>query len=120
MVNLVADLKEQAKELELPEEDAAVSADSDSSENHEDDVAEKEMLMDAEGELNPEMENEGKESKRSTRKTKRKTRKASRTDLEKEADILRKFVDFADVVPPIPKKGDFDVKTIKRSKYFFS
>lgn len=31
-----------------------------------------------------------------------------------------KFVDTVDVLPPVPKKGNFDVNTIKRSLYFFS
>ena len=30
------------------------------------------------------------------------------------------FYELADVLPPIPKKGDFDVNEIKRSLYFFS
>ena len=31
-----------------------------------------------------------------------------------------RFIDLCAVLPPLPKKGEFDVKTIKRSKYFFS
>ena len=31
-----------------------------------------------------------------------------------------KFVNLVDVLPPIPKKGMFDVKAIKDSQYFFS
>ncbi|WFC97261.1 DNA-directed RNA polymerase [Malassezia brasiliensis] len=31
-----------------------------------------------------------------------------------------KFYDLADVLPPIPEKGNFDVNEIKRSLYFFS
>lgn len=30
------------------------------------------------------------------------------------------FYDLADLLPPIPKKGSFDVSEIKRSLYFFS
>lgn len=30
------------------------------------------------------------------------------------------FYELADLLPPIPKKGDFDVSEIKRSLYFFS
>ena len=33
---------------------------------------------------------------------------------------VNRFVNLADVIPPIPKKGEFDVKTIKDSMYFFS
>ena len=31
-----------------------------------------------------------------------------------------KFVDLLDLLPPLPQKGSFDVKTIKKSLYFFS
>ncbi|OCH85018.1 DNA/RNA polymerase [Obba rivulosa] len=31
-----------------------------------------------------------------------------------------RFVDLLDVLPDVPQKGDFDVKTIKKSLYFFS
>jgi len=31
-----------------------------------------------------------------------------------------RFVKLTDLLPPIPKKGSFDVGTIKRSQYFFS
>lgn len=30
------------------------------------------------------------------------------------------FVNLVDILPPLPKKGHFDVKTIKKSLYFFS
>jgi DNA-directed RNA polymerase, mitochondrial len=30
------------------------------------------------------------------------------------------FVDLVDILPPLPKKGGFDVNTIKKSLYFFS
>jgi DNA-directed RNA polymerase len=41
---------------------------------------------------------------------------------EDDADSLlaNKFVDLSAVLPPLPKKGDFDVETIKKSEYFFS
>ncbi|KAG0702802.1 hypothetical protein DFH29DRAFT_982201 [Suillus ampliporus] len=41
---------------------------------------------------------------------------------EDDADSLLadKFVDLSAVLPPLPKKGDFDVETIKKSQYFFS
>lgn len=34
--------------------------------------------------------------------------------------LANKFVDLSAVLPPLPKKGDFDVETIKKSQYFFS
>ena len=37
-----------------------------------------------------------------------------------EAAVQSKFVRLVDLLPPLPQKGEFDVKTIKRSKYFFS
>ena len=30
------------------------------------------------------------------------------------------FYELADLIPPIPEKGSFDVNEIKRSMYFFS
>lgn len=41
---------------------------------------------------------------------------------EDDADsvLVDKFVDLSAVLPPLPKKGDFDVETIKKSQYFFS
>ena len=37
-----------------------------------------------------------------------------------QASIQSKFVRLVDLLPSLPEKGDFDVKTIKKSKYFFS
>lgn len=34
--------------------------------------------------------------------------------------LFERFVNLTDFLPPIPKKGDFDVETIKGSQYFFS
>ncbi|KAG1902934.1 uncharacterized protein F5891DRAFT_1276856 [Suillus fuscotomentosus] len=34
--------------------------------------------------------------------------------------LVDKFVDLSAILPPLPKKGDFDVETIKQSQYFFS
>jgi DNA-directed RNA polymerase len=31
-----------------------------------------------------------------------------------------RFIDLCTILPPLPKKGSFDVKTIKESQYFFS
>ena len=31
-----------------------------------------------------------------------------------------RFIDLCAVLPPLPKKGSFDVKTIRKSQYFFS
>ncbi|KAF8127344.1 DNA/RNA polymerase [Mycena galopus ATCC 62051] len=34
--------------------------------------------------------------------------------------LLHKFVDLTSLLPPLPKKGSFEVKSIKDSQYFFS
>lgn len=35
-------------------------------------------------------------------------------------ELLGKFVSLVDILPPLPKKGDFKVEAIKASQYFFS
>ena len=35
-------------------------------------------------------------------------------------EIDAKFIDLVDLLPPLPKKGGFDVGKIKKSQYFFS
>lgn len=37
-----------------------------------------------------------------------------------EKSLEGKFVDLADLLPPVPTKGEFDVNKIKSSLYFFS
>ena len=34
--------------------------------------------------------------------------------------LFGKFVDLTDLIPPLPKKGSFDVADIRKSQYFFS
>ena len=55
---------------------------------------------------------------------KRRRRRSAKADSEEGADIddviSEKFVDLVDILPPLPKKGEFDVSTIKKSLYFFS
>ncbi|KAH8115023.1 DNA/RNA polymerase [Phellopilus nigrolimitatus] len=34
--------------------------------------------------------------------------------------VMSRFVNLVDLLPPLPKKGEFDVKRIRDSKYFFS
>jgi DNA-directed RNA polymerase, mitochondrial len=64
----------------------------------------------------------GKKSKSRITKTKRKRRAANSEDdvSEAEANIASEFIDLVKLLPPLPKKGDFNVKTIKQSQYFFS
>jgi DNA-directed RNA polymerase len=45
---------------------------------------------------------------------------AARMKTEEERQLLHKFVDLTSLLPPLPKKGSFEVKLIKDSQYFFS
>ncbi|KAF7331179.1 DNA-directed RNA polymerase [Mycena sanguinolenta] len=45
---------------------------------------------------------------------------AIRIKKEEERLLLHKFVDLTSLLPPLPKKGSFEVKSIKDSPYFFS
>ncbi len=50
-------------------------------------------------------------------------RKGSATTQDQPSleDLLEsKFVDVGELLPPVPKKGEFDVNKIKKSLYFFS
>jgi len=41
--------------------------------------------------------------------------------VEDDSDgISTRFVNLVDLIPPLPKKGDFEVSVIKDSQYFFS
>ncbi|KAL0952784.1 hypothetical protein HGRIS_007009 [Hohenbuehelia grisea] len=54
------------------------------------------------------------------------SRKAKAEKKKKEKDVVEtialmgKFVNLVDIIPPLPKKGDFNVEAIKGSQYFFS
>ena len=39
---------------------------------------------------------------------------------ELDQQLFGKFVDLTDLIPPLPKKGSFDVADIRKSQYFFS
>lgn len=52
-------------------------------------------------------------------------KKMDSDDAPEEEGVVRdefdgRFVELVDVLPEVPKKGEFDVNTIKRSLYFFS
>jgi DNA-directed RNA polymerase len=47
-------------------------------------------------------------------------RKRKVEDDQATLELMGKFVNLTDLLPPLPKKGDFDVETIKGSQYFFS
>lgn len=50
--------------------------------------------------------------------------KAARDKKEQQKEailmLMGKFVNLSDLFPPLPKKGEFDVGSIKQSQYFFS
>ncbi|KAF7345060.1 DNA-directed RNA polymerase [Mycena venus] len=43
-----------------------------------------------------------------------------RLKSEENKQLLHKFVDLTSLLPPLPKKGSFEVKSIRDSQYFFS
>lgn len=88
------------KDLSEARETARLSADDDSTEEVE------------------EYENEDEEDWESPRMKAARTRKAKQ-DLDS-IELLGKFVSLVDILPPLPKKGDFNVEAIKASQYFFS
>ncbi|CAK5271845.1 unnamed protein product [Mycena citricolor] len=49
-------------------------------------------------------------------------KKARRAELKRReiVQLMGKFVNLTDLLPPLPKKGSFEVKLIKDSPYFFS
>lgn len=97
-----ADLKALLKDLSEARETARLSADDDSAEEVEEN----------------ENENEDEEDWESPRMKAARSRKAKQ-DLDS-IELLGKFVSLVDILPPLPKKGDFNVEAIKASQYFFS
>lgn len=74
---------------------------------------------DAELDSSNDAEQEGTKSKSRRHKARWPSRaKGSTQDVDQA--IQSKFVNLIDVLPLLPKKGSFDVKTIKKSQYFFS
>lgn len=45
---------------------------------------------------------------------------AAKLKAEEEKQLLHKFVELTTLLPPLPQKGSFDVKSIRDSLYFFS
>jgi len=64
------------------------------------------------------MEGEEDENWESPRARAARLRKAQ--DDKAVMELLGKFVNLTDLIPPLPKKGDFKVEAIKASQYFFS
>ena len=53
-------------------------------------------------------------------KPKRRAKKVTLKVADVEKRLAGKFVNLADILPPLPEKGKFDVNLIKESQYFFS
>ncbi|KAJ1031329.1 hypothetical protein NDA18_002545 [Ustilago nuda] len=105
----------KSEDVEKDDEDAfALDASEDVEKGDEDTFAldASEEDLDSEAELGG--EEEGVPKKKDGRKTKKDK------DEEWESKFKAKFVDLADILPPIPAKGSFDVNEIKGSLYFFS
>ncbi|KAF9264462.1 DNA/RNA polymerase [Marasmius fiardii PR-910] len=51
---------------------------------------------------------------------KRASRRKKAEDENAAIEMFGKFVNLTDLIPPLPKKGDFKVEAIKASQYFFS
>lgn len=74
-------------------------------------------LVNSEGEdvdLDAEAEEEEDEEKPKKRFRKKKS------VIGTEAEVMSRFVNLVDLLPPLPERGSFDVKRIIKSKYFFS
>lgn len=107
----------------LSSEEATTVANKDAVADTDVSTAEKEADIEAELAESEAAEIEEEEApKKKTRKTRR-TKAATldeNGDFNEEGVYTGKFVELLDLLPPVPQKGDFDVKTIKRSLYFFS
>lgn len=44
----------------------------------------------------------------------------SADEFDVHSPFADKFISLSALIPPLPKKGDFKVETIKKSQYFFS
>ena len=68
--------------------------------------------LDAEAEAEAEAEDDEEKPKKRFRKKK--------SVIGTEAEVMSRFVNLVDLLPPLPERGSFDVKRIIKSKYFFS
>ncbi|KAJ4001173.1 DNA/RNA polymerase [Lentinula boryana] len=100
-----ADLKALLVDLAEEREAAKLTQESNNSEEHPEEEAEEE----------DEFEEDDWESPRAKAARLRKANE----DLQS-IELLGKFVNLVDLLPPLPKKGDFKVEAIKASQYFFS
>ncbi|KAF9546254.1 DNA/RNA polymerase [Agrocybe pediades] len=66
---------------------------------------------------------EAKAAKEAAKAAARKEAAEKRAAMEAQSDLKlldNKFIRLVDLIPPLPKKGDFEVEEIKASPYFFS
>lgn len=71
-------------------------------------------------ELDAEAEREDELDEELQSKAVQKRKKRTRLEKSDGPRLVSRFVNLVDILPPVPKKGDFDVKLIKNSLYFFS
>ncbi|KDQ52445.1 hypothetical protein JAAARDRAFT_138907 [Jaapia argillacea MUCL 33604] len=84
-------------------------------------VSDRDVVVEDGDDVDALMEMEAEEEEEEEKpKGKKRGRKPKFDESMSDAMIAGKFVDLADVLPPLPEKGNFDVNTIKRSLYFFS
>lgn len=77
----------------------------------------KELEMEAE---EMELEEEGGKKSRTSQAAKAKAKVAKAKKAAEGPSLSSKFIKFIDLMPPLPKKGTFEVQDIKASPYFFS
>ncbi|KAI0776637.1 DNA/RNA polymerase [Trametes elegans] len=99
--------------LKVSEEDIKVLKENAAAEEEESEALDEDEDFD-EGEEEEEEEEEKPKKKPKARRAKG----SPAQDIEHRLE--GKFVNLVDVLPPVPKKGMFDVKAIKDSQYFFS
>ncbi|KAN0065347.1 DNA-directed RNA polymerase [Thecaphora frezii] len=101
----------------------SAAADEDDEEGFEDDAAQANLASRGESDVAPEDADfaESVDVGEDSVSTKAKRGRQPKTELGSPEERLKaKFVDLEAILPPIPKKGSFDVNEIKRSLYFFS
>ncbi|CAL1697785.1 unnamed protein product [Somion occarium] len=65
-------------------------------------------------------EDQGEEEDEEEKPKKKKAKRGGKRVVSSELNLDDKFVNLTDLLPPVPKKGIFDVDRVKNSLYFFS
>ncbi|KAF5352936.1 hypothetical protein D9758_007875 [Tetrapyrgos nigripes] len=102
-------LKELLNELSADTEEVASSIEAKEDNAEEDEYTENDFDQE---------ENDEDDEYESPRARAQRLRKLQEEKVSK--DLMGKFVNLTDLIPPLPKKGDFNVQAIKASQYFFS